>query len=318
MPTESYTPSEAGRLPERLAQAPAGTRFELAAGRYQVPALVVRADVALVGAGREATAIELLERALVVEGGGLSMTGVTLRGGHNVSGGGVEVINGGRLRLERCTLADNEATRIGGAVHVEQGSAVITRCLFAGNRAPAGAALSAHRGSTLEVDRALFLDHTAQVGGALMVNVDAKVVVRSCTFARNQALLEEEEGGAAVALLGTAGSRPEVRLINCLFCDPRPLANRPLKPGRLALASCLLPPGSLARVELEDGGRNLEAEARLAEVEELPALAPSSPGHRAADVAQIERDALDLLGRPLVVDGEADVGALGLLDGGRR
>lgn len=326
MTNVTLTPDDAPRLPELVATAEPGTRFELAPGRYPLEGLVVRGDVTLVGNPDPARTVLELKRCAGVERGSLTLVGLTLRGGRGTWGGAVEVVNGCRLALYSCVLAHNEASRIGGAIHLNPGEATFTRCVFRNNDAPAGGALSVHRGSQAIIDRCLFLENEAEVGGALMVNENARVLVKSCTFAGNKATYEPDEieaevgvtAGSAIALLGVLGYGPQVQLVNCLFCDARPLANHPLKPGRLQLASCLLPPGSLDRLRHADAGDNLQAEAELTELQGLPLLGPKSPGRGLGDITEIADGALDLLDRPLVVTGEADPGALGPLDGASR
>jgi hypothetical protein len=316
MTTVNLTPAD--DLARQVGLAPPNTRFQLAPGHYAVEQLVVSRDAKLIGVEAAQTVLEI-RQCIGVERGALTLIGLTLRGGRGDLGGAVEVVNASRLIVDFCVFSRNEATRIGGAIHLGPGRATISRSLFTENRAPAGGALSIHGCSNTVVDSCFFSGNEAQVGGAVMVNETAKVLVKSCTFARNRATFEPDEeereagfsAGTALAVMGAVGRGPEVELVNCLFGDQRPLSNHPFTPGRLDLSSCLLPPGSLDRLRHRNNGRSLAVEVLWTEVDGLPGLAPDSPGRRMADITEIADGAVDLLGRPLVVRGEADPGALG-------
>jgi hypothetical protein len=68
----------------------------------------------------------------VDNGTSLSLTGLTLTGGHSSVNGGAILITSGTLTLSRCTLHGNSATS-GGAVYVGYGTALLSQCTLSDN-----------------------------------------------------------------------------------------------------------------------------------------------------------------------------------------
>jgi len=296
--------------------------FLLAPGDYLLPTLLLGQSVRQVGKeGAARTTLRPTAGGLAKVFGGVGpseLCGLTLTGGRADGGGGIELHNDARLVVRDCVLTDNQAEVFrGGAIHaLAESELVVERSIFRANRCQRGGGLAVADTAKARVDRCLFEDNEAELGGAVWLSDEAELLIASSTFVSNRA--SHEQGGDAVFATGYASGGPSLRLINALMAGQHALVNNAERPGRVEIKSCVLPPGTLAAAGLTDGGGNLEVQADLLQVGPgLWALRPGAAGAAAASVADIAAGARDLLGRPLVVDGRADPGALAAPDPAR-
>jgi len=145
------------------------------------------------------------------------------------------------LVLQRCAFHYNRSDDGGGAVFAEnavvtvedgeffmnegqmgggilaQGSSsdlTVTNTLFAGNDAVYGGGLSVHDG-ILAVEDSIFLLNTGQFGGGVSLHAPASSTITGCDFQSNTTPLDEESGGAAIALQDVSN----LSIDGCSFAD---------------------------------------------------------------------------------------------------
>jgi hypothetical protein len=318
MSTITITPEESARLVALVNEAAPGTALtiELAPGLYAVDSLVMNTSVTLVGApGGHSVLTSHDDRGLVkVCGRGTHVTlrSLTFRKGLSDEGGGLEVSNDCRVLVDDCTFVECSAFDTkGGAIDVDGDSElIVTRSSFLRCRAPWGGAVAAAGNARVVLDRCLFIGNEGDHGGGVFAADRADVSVRSSTFLDNSAH-DAALGGGSLLVSGTASYGPGVTVVNSVFVGEGALLDNPDRVATLRIASTLVPPGGLARLRFDDGGGNVEATADLVEVASgLYALRQGGEGSDGADVRLIPEGALDLLGEPLVMNGQAPLGAL--------
>ncbi len=314
MTTARITPAQAMDLDALLGGGEV-TTIVFEPGHYRIHTLFVADSVSLVGeAGAGETVLEPAQEGTLIKvygGSGVTVKGLTLKGGRGEGGGAIEVFNDATLRVEDCVFEGNQADQFrGGGVYAFGETTVeLCRCLFVNNRCERGGALAAGESAKLLVDRCLFCDNDATLGGALWVSDTAEATLRSSTFVSNRAA--HPTGGEALFVTGERDIGPQVVMTNTLIAGKRAVVNNPERPGKVSLAHCLLPQDTLSAGGLTDDGDNLEVQAELVLLRAgLWCLRQGAAGAGMANLEQIPADALDLLGRPLVRDGAADPGAL--------
>ncbi|WP_412061417.1 choice-of-anchor Q domain-containing protein [Rubrivirga sp. IMCC45206] len=153
------------------------------------------------------------DRLFTVDGGTLTLLGLTLREGKTSSGGAVFVRDGGALVAEGGAFVDNVAANSqaaggGGAVFVLSGSATFRDTAFRGNGATRGyargGAIRLEPGSEATCIRCTFVRNRSNGGGAIYNGGGALVLVRT-DFDENEGDGRDASGGAvAVGGGGTA------------------------------------------------------------------------------------------------------------------
>lgn len=177
---------------------PQGTKqtLELTGGQLEAIAGPAVDSIKIVGPGAELFAIDAqgATRVLVVEGD-VSLSGLTIEGGHTDGGGGGIIVETGGLGLEDVDLVENHADESGGGLLAEAGAVTIEGGKFLDNSSPdEGGAIAATSGK-VEIDRTQLLDNEAESGGALAASDEAEVVLTRALLEENAAT---KSGGAIV------------------------------------------------------------------------------------------------------------------------
>jgi hypothetical protein len=201
----------------------------------------VTSTLTIQGAGAEATSLERAPstpsfRLLhVAATGGLTLEGLTIRGGnvgfrfggglfnrgvlalehttvsHNTADGGGGLFNGGGVvTIARSTIRENDAGHPGGGIYVEGGLVTILRSTLADNFADGGGALAlgllgffSEAPSTVVITESAVVDNASfvQEGGGVGVGSRGVLVATNTTIARNSG---GADPGGGVASFGTS------------------------------------------------------------------------------------------------------------------
>ncbi|MCP4546260.1 MAG: hypothetical protein GY835_07330 [bacterium] len=128
--------------------------------------------------------------------------GLTIKGGYQYAGGGVQIGEGGvETAFDNCIFRDNEAVYEGGAIKTTNpGPTTITNCSFIDNRSgETGGAITTGQFGDLSLDHVLFAGNFTFVqGGAINVGSHIVVTATNCSFIGNMAKV-----AAAASLRGT-------------------------------------------------------------------------------------------------------------------
>lgn len=140
-------------------------------------------------------------------GTGLTLEGLTIRGGHDEDGGGVYA-NGADITLIDCVVRENSAEDDGAGMVVFGGDAVVIGCAFIGNELNLpnvndnGGGIHVGSGATLTMSGSAFTGNVANnYGGAVYFNNTA-ADISDCVFEGNTAL----RGGAIGFVTGGRGT----------------------------------------------------------------------------------------------------------------
>jgi hypothetical protein len=234
-------------------------------GTYDLPL----GELAITGAvGYELGIFDIGRGRAVIDGGGVNgvfdinsfgevvptftvlLDDLTITGGSESYGGGVDADNGSSLILDNVDLTDNDAIDEGGGVYVQSGSlsinggsivdntsdsgggvyaggtTSITNAFFQGNRATvAGGALSLNGSVTDTVANTRLTTNLAGSGGAIDDEAGA-LALQSDTLDQNHAFASSSVGsvgsvglGGALYVSSTATSGAGLTVANCLFLD---------------------------------------------------------------------------------------------------
>ncbi|MDX2284526.1 MAG: right-handed parallel beta-helix repeat-containing protein [Bacteroidia bacterium] len=204
----SFADAGPGSLRQALAQAAQGDTVLLpASGVIRLAsALEVHGRVAVIGPGAPDFALDgqsLTPIFFLNDSADLILSGVTLRNGYTITGGGAISIQNGRLDARFCHFLRNKA-RYGGALNIGsagfRAEALLTGCTFSGNEASVGPQNS---------------EFAPLAGGAVYIDGRdteyARVIAANCTFSGNSAV---EWGGAAFAV-GDINGAAQFRCTHC-------------------------------------------------------------------------------------------------------
>ena len=317
MPTIRVTQSQANELTAVLRKRRSEpTTIVLEPGEYILELAALIGPVTVQGeAGADRTIVRAAPDQPLLkvsrDGADIIVRGLTLAGGLSRAGGALEITGSTAVLVEDCVLRDNRAPDVMGGAVAAIGRSRITlrRCLLTGNQSEGGGAVVIRGSAVATIDGCMFARNRAVVGGGLVVGDTAQATVQSCTFVANTA--SHPVGGNDVFTTGIKTHGPTVSLVNCVLASPRPLVNNAERPAHLRLSHSVVPPGGLDDVRLEANLDNLATQIDLVEVAgDRWALAAGSPARGSADLTAIDSGAVDLLGRPRVIDGRADPGAL--------
>jgi CSLREA domain-containing protein len=117
-----------------------------------------------------------------VQGGSVSISGLTITGGLSQGNGGA-ILNSATLRLGQCSLVGNTASGNGGAIY-NTGNLTLARCTLANNTASNGGGL--YTIGSANVNSSTFGNNTVEQAGGGFYN-DGTASVADSTFARNRA-----------------------------------------------------------------------------------------------------------------------------------
>ena len=196
-------------LHRALADAPDTSIIELAPGAYTgcfrpgksvfLRPMTPGADVRLLGDGGPVLAVSADDLDVVV-------LGATISGGHDSTGGGVQVSGFSTVVLDRCALQGNRAgDGPGGAGWVAAGTLLLKGCQVKDNPAVGGVALAAVEVGTLHVVGSKITADAQKGHGAILARAGAELVV--------QQSLVDGQGGSAIKVAGTSSQRPEVTVV---------------------------------------------------------------------------------------------------------
>jgi hypothetical protein len=199
------TTADAGRgsLRDALAQARAGDTIAIGAqGTIALTSgpLYIRQNVTIAGPGPEILAISAGHAFRVFVVGDLgavtaAISGVTIRDGNGDYGGGI--VNGGTLTLTGVTLSANAAVFAGGAIY-NMGSLSLHDSRISGNTSVYhGGGMFNVQHSTLTMDRTTVFGNESRVGGGL-TNNNGTVAITASTFMNNRALQIGGGSGGAI------------------------------------------------------------------------------------------------------------------------
>lgn len=176
----------------------------------------------LSGAGATEIDCKQADRALLVTGGFVRVSGITFRGGDPAGPGGAIRALGAALTFTDCAFRDNAGTGDvfdaggGGAIHVTAGRLAVTRCAFTGNRAGSengiGGAIAVLGGGNATITDSSFDGNETGAGqyaggGGIVAWDGGDIVVERSAFADNVSV-----AGVAVFLYAR-----RVRVAGCAF-----------------------------------------------------------------------------------------------------
>jgi CSLREA domain-containing protein len=150
--------------------------------------LVLRFNTSIIGPGARTMAIagtgsaSAGARIFNVQGGSVSISGLTITGGLSQGNGGA-ILNSATLRLGQCSLVGNTASGNGGAIY-NTGNLTLARCTLANNTASNGGGL--YTIGSANVNSSTFGNNTVEQAGGGFYN-DGTASVADSTFARNRA-----------------------------------------------------------------------------------------------------------------------------------
>jgi hypothetical protein len=303
-----------GSLEHALGNVPAGSTITLGAGTFLLRyPIALKAGLRLVGEEGTLLLGDSHQPLFRLEGEGQTYEFERLRfeGGGGVDWGGAFLCpNANTIHFDLCRFAGNRARTSGGVALLRRGRVTFTRCAFERNRADRGGALDVGRGANVTVDRCVFVGQEADIGGAVFLNDTGAILIKSSTFVDNKARHAEAPGGQAFFAFGAGKVEPKAFIVNSLIVGVAALFSDGPGLYDLSIQSSVLPLDAFAGCHFEDAGRNVLANPVLTRASGFPELAPMEPGTGLADRKHIPEGATDLLGRQLVRDGFADVGAI--------
>ena len=240
-----------------MASCAAGDIIELAPGRYPTE-LFIDKPLVLRGAPEPgATVLAGAGRSCVVaiEGSDIEvhLEGLTITGGRERTGAGIQLGGSVRLQALRCLFEGNEAEAAGGAIWAAWGQVRLLGCRFAGNRAPLGGAAVFTDAVIAYLDGCEFDGNRATTGACLAISGQSIVRAVRTRFAASNACAEREIepwGGDVVFSAGNERHRPEIVFEECDLGEgtsDRRVWARPELPGDLRLVRCVAP-SSVGRV----------------------------------------------------------------------
>jgi predicted outer membrane repeat protein len=114
------------------------------------------------------------------------LSGLTIRNGEALHGGGVRVQNNSRPIIERCIFTNNHALAHGGAIANFNNNGIIRHCTFINNTAStSGGAMYNENSMNLSVQFCDFQGNSAGGSGGAMANLASGPTVSNCTFDGN-------------------------------------------------------------------------------------------------------------------------------------
>lgn len=125
-------PDDLARIGDALGAAAAGDTIRVAAGLYSsasngetFPLVIATSNLVLEGAGAEATVVDAMSQASVlrIAAPGVRVTGMSLRGGYAVRGGGIDILAAAESpQIDHLRLLDNGAESMGAAIYAAPGT----------------------------------------------------------------------------------------------------------------------------------------------------------------------------------------------------
>ncbi len=310
----AFTPADAPTLHDALAAAPDGSTVTLAGGVYALRStIILQRSLTLVGAGDGEVVLDGMQRRSIMQLFGeklrYEIRGVTFANGAGDNAGAIASPNANTVRIEGCAFRENHATRNGSAILLRTGTATLERCIFDRNVTTKGGGIDIGLGQTSTLDRCVFIENEADVGAGVFLNDRSSCIMKSCTFFGNRAT--RRRGGGAVFVFGTGTHGPQLEIVNSIFVGEETIHSDPSKKYEVRVTHSIVPHDLFSQPSFKDMGHNTLGIPKIATVgPRLWALTADAPGAGTADVARIAAGAVDALGRPLVVDGKADPGAL--------
>jgi hypothetical protein len=155
--------------------------------------------LALRGAGPGRTVLNGagIDRVLDVQASTLSLSGLTIRGGKALNGGGLQIQGASFVEVADSEVRDGQATANGGGIlAIGATRLIVRRTTIAGNRAAAGGGLIA--GSDVEVVESTLTDNEASTGGGI-AQLGGSLRVEQSTVSGNRALIGAGGGIDVVA-----------------------------------------------------------------------------------------------------------------------
>jgi len=215
-PGDGACADAAGRCTLRAAVMEAGAnavryRIAIPAGTYRLRPLSVGGgelsigrDMRLQGDGAGATIIdaERRSRVLRVTGGtAVQLRALSITGGDEQNGGGVQVDAGAEVSLADIDFVDNEAFTGGGALLVRDGATVDgERVTFSGNRATGAFGGAAWNRGRLVLRDTLFHDNEANRAGALHNSASGSLNLFNVTLSGNRGRSDTRSAGGMLTL----------------------------------------------------------------------------------------------------------------------
>ena len=152
-------------------------------------------------------------RVFYLHGGSAALSGLTITGGHDGSGGGVDN-NGGTLTLTGVTISHSSASTFGGGLfNTNGGTATLTNCTISGNSANFGGGVNNYVSpqrlalSTMTLTNCTVTGNSATLGyGGGLANIYGTVALTGTTISGNSA-----HNGAG----GLENDRGTMTLTNC-------------------------------------------------------------------------------------------------------
>jgi hypothetical protein len=214
------------------------------------------------------------------------------------------------VRWEGCRFRECRGRSQGGVAMIAKGAFTFTRCVFERNGAPEGGALYVTSGAYVIVERSVFLGNEADAGGAVFLSDRGALAVKSCTFLQNKATHKEAPGGHAIFVFGTLTYGPSGFIVNSIFSGEGDIRSDPSKTYKVFVRNSLIPPDLFGQPGFDNVQGNVTGPPKFIPVSNVVALAEGSAGTKVADLKYIPEGATDVLGRPMVHGGVADLGAV--------
>ena len=152
-----------------------------------------------------------------------NLTGLTITGGHNFYGGGIDVFGGAAANLSNCTVSGNSADAYGGAIFCEDtGKLTLTDSTISGNSAEQGGGIFSHNtNSSISLSNSTVNGNigTQEAGG---IFAGGQFTMTNVTFNGNSA---RGNGGALVVDGGSTGTLTNVTISGNSSGNPSTLAS---------------------------------------------------------------------------------------------
>jgi hypothetical protein len=123
-------------------------------------------------------------RVFEIQGGSAALSGLTITGGQDDFGGGLENYRG-TLSLTNCTISGNSAGGYGGGLYSLGGTLVLTSCTVSGNSASTVGGGLRNNGGTLSLTNCTISGNSALSGGGLFNS--GTLSLTNCTVSGNSA-----------------------------------------------------------------------------------------------------------------------------------